>query len=357
MPGICAAFPYDNTLMTGECQLMANVIYQHGFYNEAVKNDYLLQFQAGTSRTFSRLFKASQALEAEIGQDLYAFDEEQLRRLLHALAPAKRHASRQNGSTLTNYLDWAIQCNLRRTNNPLHNVAPDWYDQFVDGSYKQYFTEDELETIMAGCRNAQDAVLVRLLMEGVGGDGNSELLNLTVHDILLPTNELMLRSADGSIRKLTVSKACIDLCLRAHAQTTYLRRNGQVSKRAKVTSANLVTNEYIVRSSMTQTGHLQHAQKNIVHRRMSVLAELFGLPGLVPKNIAYSGMLILARNLLERDGKLEKPQYDTICEVFNVSQSKIEGRTGYHYYRLKNEFLHRDKVIDLYGNTITKRME
>ncbi|WP_135546939.1 phage lytic cycle repressor MrpR family protein [Paenibacillus cymbidii] len=336
---------------------MANVIYQHGFYNETVKNDYLLSFQPATSRTFSRLFKASQALEAEIGKDLYDFDEEQLCRLLRSLAPAKRNASRQNGSTLANYLDWALQRNLRRTNNPLHHVAPAWYDQFVDGSRKQYFTEDELETIVAGCRNAQDAVLIKLLMEGVGGDGNSELLNLTIHDIHPSTNELTLRSADGCTRKLTVSKACIALCLRAHAQSTYLRRNGQVSKRAKVTTANLVVNDFIIRSSVTQTGHLQHAQKNIVHRRMSVLAELFGFPGLIPKNIAYSGMLILARDLLERDGKLEKPQYDTICEVFNVSQSHAEGKAGYQYYRLKNEFLHRDKVIELYGDVITKRME
>jgi len=335
---------------------MANVIYQHGFYNETVKNDYLFLFHSATSRTFSRLFKASQALEAEIGQDLYDFDEEQLRRLLRALAPAKRHASRQNGSTLTNYLDWAMQRNLRLTANPLHNVSPDWYDQFVDDSHKQYFTEDELETIVAGCRNAQDAVLIKLLMEGVGGDGNSELLNLAIHDIHPPTNELTLRSADGSVRKMSVSKACIELCLRAHAQSTYLRRNGQVSKRAKVTTANLVVNDYIVRSSVTQTGHLQHAQKNIVHRRMSVLAELFGFPGLIPKNIAYSGMLILARNLLERDGKLEKPQYDTICEVFNVSQSQIKGKYGYKHYRLKNEFLHRDKIIELYGDVTTKRM-
>lgn len=70
-------------------------------------------------------------------------------------------------------------------------------------------------------------------------------------------------------------------------------------------------------------------------RRLSVLSELYDMPYLRAKNITRSGMLWVAKQILDRDGILEKPQYIEIVDKFNISFVTIGKTTMRSWVPLK----------------------
>lgn len=321
---------------------MSNILYKDDLFNEEIKEEYLKAYSGETKRTLSRLFKASSKTEELLKKDLYDFKLEEIKKLMFYLAPTKLNSSRHIGHTLAHYIDWAIERGLRKTLNPLRHLENEWYEQFVD--FSEYFTEEQLIKILSRCENAQDRVIIRLLMEGVGGEGHAELLNLTINDIDNKRNILRLRSENG-LRELTVSKDCIEECYRAYRESEYQKSNGMAFG-AKVLHTKLTESDYIIRVSRTNTADLERADKHVIYRRLSVLSKVLNEPHLNAKQITYSGMLILARDLYLSRGKLEKDEYNVICETFGVT-TKISNEE-YNYYRLKREFLNLEKLKELY---------
>lgn len=323
---------------------MSNVIYENEFYNKNIKEEYLKK--SNFSPSIARIFKASAALEEFYEKDLFDFNKDEIKRLLFVLSPSKFIASYHNGMNISGYIDWAIEKTYRKMINPLHIESREFYRQFVAPA-KIYFTEDELEYIMKKCRNAQDAVIIRLRMEGVGGEANSELLNLKISDVDQKNNKLNLTNKNGVNRVLRVSEECIKLCIAAFEQKTYLKKNGAYKKQTKATTTNLVDNEYIIRSSITKTESFEDAEKFIIHRRLSVLSKYFNEPNLTPLNISYSGMLMMARDLYKEKKRLDNQDVDLILDTFGI-RNENDNESGSKYYRLRNEFLNEDKVRELY---------
>lgn len=326
---------------------MSNFIYDEELYNRDVKQLFLDEYKANTQKTLLRLFKVSQASERDRQQDLYDFNREQVRKLLYMLKPTKFNASKQNGALISMYMDWAIEQGYRKSINPLDGISKDWYNQFVDTNKVQYFTEDRLNEMIRSCENTQDAVIVRLLMEGAGGEANEELLNLRKQDIDFTTNMLMLRDLKRrEERILRVSDRCIDLCGKALAASTYEKKNGISSPNTKSPTVHLVENEFVIRSSVTNTENVAKADKNIIHRRMAVLSQFFNEPYFTPLNIRYSGMLMMARDLVVRYGELGPAELNKIAERFHVSRADSTG--DQNMYRLKEEFLNITKLNEMY---------
>lgn len=322
---------------------MSNIIYEHKLFNKETKEEYLSELT--TKSPIERIFKVSASLEEFYQKDLYNFNREELRRLFFLLNPLRFNAIRNYANNISSYIDWAIAKGLRKSINPLLSIDKEWYEQFVSKA-KKYFTEEELEYFISKCRNAQDAVIIRLRMEGVGGSGNSELLNLKIGDVDEKKNTLKLTDKDGQVRFLKVSDKCISLCLAAHRQTTYLKKNGAYKKESKSTITNLVENDYILRSSITKTENFQEAEKFLVHRRLKVLADYFEEPYLSPTNISFSGMLMMAKKFFDAKGKLEKSDYIAILETFGYRNTDHKGVQN--YYRLREDFLNEETLKKLY---------
>jgi integrase len=323
---------------------VSNIVYQNDVYNSDVKNQYISEIKSSSS--IFRIFKAAAPLEEFFGKDLYNFNREELRSLFFVLNPSKINASYQNGALVSGYLEWAIQHGYRKAINPLLSVDREYYKQFVNAG-KIYFTEEELENFISKCKNAQDAVIIRLKMEGVGGVANSELINLKIGDVNEEKRELRLMNHEGEIRYLTVSDKCISLCLAAQRQQTYLKKNGAYKKETKATTTKLVENDYILRSSITRTESYQEAEKHLIHRRLKVLSDFFNEPYLTSTNIMYSGMLIMARDIYKETGKLDVVNCSAILTKFGFDDVGEGGELA--YYRFKKEFLNVEKVKELYG--------
>jgi hypothetical protein len=322
-------------------------------YNPDIKLEYLKEFDNEQSRTtIAYLFFKSKEIEEIYEKDLYEFDIEEIKNVLHNTNPLNRMAAKTNGSILSNYISWAISKGLKRSNlNPLVDKSVEWYEQFVDKSKKIFITRDELKEIEKDLINAQDAVIPYLIFEGVLGTGASELINLKQSDIG-ENNVLYLEDDKYGKRETTVSEDCMRLIRQAIKETEYHKSNGKSQSRNPI--LNLVENEYVIRSAQTNTEHVtKRADKHLIYRRIATISEFFELPYLNAKNIQKSGMIYMAKELYLRDGKLDKEQYNEIAKKFGVRKQNING---YEYYNMSllKEFINAENIKKLYGIDIEK---
>src|SRR5690606_31986948 len=156
---------------------------------------------------------------------------------------------------------------------------------------QQYFTEEELNEIVDGCTNAQDAVIVQALLEGIKGEANEELLNIRRNDIDFDNGQIRLSDEINKRQRIfDASEKLMRLCRQALNETEYEKSNGEVNPGVKSPVTRLTDNEFLIKSSLTNTKNMQKAEKFIIHRRLDMLSKFFNKPNLTPSNIHYSGM-------------------------------------------------------------------
>lgn len=321
---------------------MANVIYDNELYNEEIKNAYLDTLGSGTRRILERIFKISCPVEKELGKDLYAFGRDDLKRLFYLYLPSTPNASKGNVLYVQKYIEWAIDEGYKKGLNPLDSVNSAWKEQFVVKPEKRFWTDNEIDKMLDPNKlvNAQDRIIIALLFEGVKGQENAEITKLRRKDVDFNTGELTLTDEDGSQRKIKVSDKCLLTIKKAIEEDDYIKKNGNPSEDIRSEKADLIDNDYVVRSAHTRTINFEDADKNIVYRRLKIVANEFGEVNLTPTNIYYSGMLLMAKALLLERGALSKNEYEEIAERFNVSQAVIQ--------RLKTDFLNEKTIKEMY---------
>ncbi|NEN84480.1 hypothetical protein [Paenibacillus elgii] len=317
------------------------------FYNESVKSKFLMRYGVGSQKIFARIFRFSQSLEEEYGTDMSNFTLEQVEAVLKKLKPATEASSRNSTSCIFTYINWAIEEGLSSLPvNPLSNKPLDWCRSFIVPITE--LSESKFNSLERNCVNAQDAVILRLIFEGVKGDGCAELLQLSIHDVDFERGVLTLTNQDQSIRYLEVSQQALYLIKLAARETLYQKKNGSFSGTTKNPHTRLVENEYVIRSSITRNENVHAADKFLIYRRLSMLSEVFQLPKLNVNMIERSGMMKMAKDLLEAEGKLEREQYFKIAERFNIAKRINNGIEEYNYYPLRS-FLNEKAVRELYN--------
>jgi len=317
-------------------------------YNPEIKMDYLNTFDNEQSKiTIAYILYKAKDSEEIYKKDLYEFDIEEIKNVLHNTNPLNRMIAKTNGLMISNYISWAIEKGLKKSNlNPLADKSVEWYEQFVDKSKKIFITRDELKEIEKDLVNAQDAVIPYLIFEGVLGTGASELINLKQSDIE-ENNVLYLEDDKYGKREITVSEDCMRLIRQAIKETEYHKANGKSQSKNQILK--LVNNEYVIRSAQTNTEAItKRADKHLVYRRIATISEFFELPYLNAKNIQKSGMIYMAKELYLRDGKLGKEQLYEVAERFGVRKQKINGYEFYNTTLLK-EFINAENIKSLYG--------
>lgn len=321
---------------------MSNIIYPNEIYNLETKKEFMAEYDEETQSNLNRMFKISSLKEFELKRDLHDFNREQIRALMFMFRPTTEYASRQNVSWVSKYIDWAIEEGYGSGINPLTGISREWKDQFVNKMLKKYWTKEEIDKILVKCANAQDAVIITLLWNGVGGKGHSEIVNLKKRDVDFTSNKLILTDDKGNTRTIEVDETCTDYCYKALNELVYEKSNGNTDPDNRATEGTLIDNSYIVRSVNTNTIHTQEAEKNIVYRRLSNIATDLGEVNFTPRNIAYSAMLYQFKLLYEQHGKVDKEGYAKICERFNITSEQS-------LYRLKSEFLDEETMKEVYG--------
>jgi integrase len=327
-------------------------MYDMDFYNEYQKQRYLKSVTENEFPFHERLLRRASISENVYNKDLYDFNLPEIERFLKYLKPTKLSTSRNNAYIVNNYITWANAQKLRQTNiNPLSGIMDDeFFNKFVDEAKKTLFTEDEIDYIISKTVNFQDKVILRLIFEGVTGDGVEELLNLREKNIDYENNRLLLTDKDKSTRIITVSDKCMALIRGALNETEYLSKNGDTND-SKAKSVKLVKSDYVLKTGMVgknRDGEVK-ADRYLVFRRLTTLREFFDEPYLNVTNIRDSGMLKMAADLYYERGKLDKEEYEVIWKQFNLGKIVLNGEQTINYFPYKKQFLNVETIEKLYG--------
>lgn len=295
------------------------------FYNTPDKEEFLnTHIPKSTKESYGRVLEKAKSLEDEFEKDLYDFNIRELKSLFGDLEPLTPHASRTSARIVSSYINWAIDMKKKINQiNPLKNISVKWYDQFVKDQDKIYISESELVYIEEYCNNAQDAVIFRLLFEGVQGEGCAELSNLHKKYIDFSNNIIRIFDKDDTEgRILSVSHKTIRLIERALKQKRYLKRNGEMEGETDLLDdeVDLAQNDYVLRNSITRRKkYLQGVDKHTIYRRITTIRDLSGFPYLTVKNIVKSGAIKMGRDLYIEYGELGADQLQKIADRFNMN--------------------------------------
>lgn len=331
---------------------MSNAFLDHDMYNKDLKDKFLSRFSEKAQNTYKRIFFYSAPIEEMHRMDLYEFNLNQIGELLMSLNPSSIASVRNSVSVIKAYIDFAI---IHRSNNlnPLDVIdVTEWGKQFVDNTKKMLYTKDEIDEIVARLKNAQDAVIPVLLFEGAGGKEVSELRNLKPSDIDYENRTLKLIDDNNRERELVVSEQCINLVREAERQTEYIKKNGDMPPTARTSGqSELIETGYVIKPTKTRVKKLDQVNPHVIFGRLSTISEFFNLPKFTVKNIQRSGMIYMAKLILERDGHFgDNEQYVEICERFGINKVMVGGYEAYNFFGLR-ENINTDIINDLYGES------
>ena len=318
-------------------------------YNNEIKEEYLNSFKNESTRhVYKNIFVKTLEIEKQEGKDLYAFNLEELKDVLYTLNCTTSSSIRTYGTGLTSYLTWAINKGLRGNINPLLMFPNNWFENFVDRSKKLYFSESEINNIVDNLVNFQDAAIIQMLFEGVSGHELSELLNLKKNDVK-EGNILILRDQD-KVRELKVSDKCIRLIDSAIREKIYRAKNG--TAQGKKTEYTLTESQFVLRQNVIKNNIEGRADRHLIYRRLTTVSEFFNYKHLNAKNISRSGMIKTAKDLYERDGKLDKEQIDEIVEKFNLNMIKGYNNTVSPNYHQISQYVNKENIEALYPSEV-----
>ncbi|MGF9908763.1 hypothetical protein [Brevibacillus porteri] len=321
-------------------------------YNKKLKEEFVSRYPESAHNVYRRIFYYSAAAEKMYGIDLYEFNLNQISEVLFSINASSLASVKSTVSIVRAYIDWAIH--YRSNNiNPLDIVDSHWEKQFVDSTKKLFFSKNEIDEIISKCKNTQDAVIIALLFDGAGGKVVSELRNLRPRDVNYDEKSITLTNEKGEQRLVKVEDQTIQLVREASSQQEYYKRNGHVSPNARNTkeTSELIDTGYVIKPAKTKVVHVEQVNTHVIYTRLSGISDedSLNIPNFTVKNIQRSGMVYMAKQILDRDGKFEdREQYFEICKRFRINKINNNGYETYNWFPIK-QFVNMDMIHQLYG--------
>lgn len=296
---------------------MTSVVVDNEFlFENEMKNDFLSTLKDDTAVTYRRILKLIQDNEKDLNKGISSFNKEEMKKVLSDFKANNINTLATYNSSLSRYLEFCLNRDFID-----HNVSKEFSMKELNNyiSSETYLSEKRLRRIEDQLANYQDAVVLRLIFEGVSGRGFSELLNLRRQDINYDTNTLHLRNeVKASVfvsRDIVVSDRAIEIINGAINQKKYYKLNGTSSR--GVTS--LYDTEYVVRSSTTTKEQIgTKASLTVMHHRIKIVEDYFGFERLKAKLIQRSGMLNYALNTVEDTQNITLDDVRRVAIRFNI---------------------------------------
>lgn len=299
-------------------------------FNPEMKNAFLNTIDnEGTVKNYNRIFGITAKFEEALGKDLNQFSLEELEKILYSFEAQTRNTVETYGRIISSYLNWCVQHGFSKE-NPLSELKADDFDKYVVNR-ETYLTEKQLRRIEDQCANYQDAVILRLLFEGVGGKTFSEISNLKKSDVDFENNTLHLINSlkvdDKNFptkfteRIIKVSDRTMHLIQGAIDQKTYIKRNGMMSDAADNVRqyTDLIDNEYVIRPSITKIEYPNSpADKFVIYRRIQTIGDTLGIEKLTPSYIQRCGMIYMLNELVGDGDKVTLDDLKIIADRFNI---------------------------------------
>lgn len=318
----------------------------NSLFNKRDKIKFLNGVKEGTRQSYERIFKFTSQFESALNKDINLFTKNELETVLRKFEASNRNTIESYARIISSYLNWSVKNNLTPV-NLLSDFKPDDFEKYLKNN-EEYITEKKLRRYEDQCENYQDAVILRLLFSGVGGKQMSEIRNLKKSHIDFDKMEIKLieslKEENGipvkfTERYLKVDRRTLDLIEGAINQKTYSKRNGMMEEINNIRPfTDLVNNEYVIRSSITKTDHINTpVDKFVIYRRIATISETLGID-IKAKFIQRSGMIFQASKLIQ-DDNISLDDLKIIANQFNIKS----------YHNLKG-FISIDSIRRIYSD-------
>lgn len=308
---------------------------KEGYLKEMIENETLSET---SSDGYRRIFRQTYKMESleEVNKDLFNFELEELENLLRKFNANNRNTIQSYARIISSYLNWAVDKGYTKK-NLLADFRPDDFEKYLENE-EEYFTHKTLLSYEEDCKNAQDAVILRLLFNGFGGKQMSELRNLKMTDVdkenmlVRLVNTLKEDKETGLPLEFTerwekIDEYTLELIEDAFEEQTYLKKNGKINTDNSNNSSgrireytDLVSNDYVIRASITKTEDVNKpVDRYVIYRRIQMLSDYYGMKEkLNSKYIQRSGMIYYANQLI-MDDELSLNSLKMVAKRFNLS--------------------------------------
>lgn len=299
--------------------MLAKPMAKRMVFNSDIKEDFLNSYDdEGTRRNYLRIFTKTEPLESKLNKDLYEFDNEEMDKLLKSFDSRNRATLESYARYISSYLKWSVAQGYAVV-NILEDLRPNDFLQFIIREEK-YITPKYLNRLENLMENYQDAVISRLIFEGVGGRGFSEILNLKESDVDFDKNILTLTEdtpKGQNIRKLKVETHTIELIRGALNQRRYLKRNGNGVGRGSFLE--LRDNGYVVKTAVTNAETNEATGIDTLYRRLRTIEKELGLDSFKAKFIQRSGVINMASKLLKDYSDIDTKTLEKIAKRYKIN--------------------------------------
>lgn len=273
----------------------------HVLFNERLKKHFLEAFPSSTAKSYERIFKLTRPYEVKRNKDLNEMNQDELEQVLFMFKAENLNTIEAYARVISSYLNWSVENNYSRINH-LAFFKPEDFSQFMQE--EEYINNKNMLRIESLIQNYQDAVIPRLIFEGVSGKSFSELTNLKNEDVDFKNNILHLTETidDTHVikRTLQVSTHAMEMIKGAMKQDIYYKKNGESQGRGAF--LRLADSEYVLRGAVTNN-RLPDNRMDFsgIHRKLRMLENSLGLPAFTAKFIQRSGVIQAVSDMMEGD--------------------------------------------------------
>ncbi|WP_182104090.1 phage lytic cycle repressor MrpR family protein [Niallia taxi] len=296
-------------------------------FNSADKEAFMEYkgYSKETKRVTRILFGKIAKIEREKNQDIYELDRQSIELVFKELRASTIRSLQSSISTIDQYINYAIQNG--KINTDKDNVASFYSKKvdiakFLDMSAEDniILTQSDIYALGGYAENAQDGVILNLLFDGISHKRKFvELRNIRIQDVnedTLTINIPQLVDEDtGELlpsRTVPISKETLRMINAAMKEKKYASVTGKTSRSYKIAES-----EYILRGLRN---NFQIKWENVPQRIIRI-ADLEGYPYLNATNIAYSGQVHYARELMQNYGQSIDEACRNIMKRFNISNN------------------------------------
>ncbi|UQZ76190.1 hypothetical protein C2I17_17400 [Niallia circulans] len=296
-------------------------------YNQEFKEEFLdyKGYSEDTKRVTRILFGKIAKIEREKNQDIYEFDRQSIELVFKELKASTIRSLQSSISTIDQYINYAIQngkINTDKDNVASYYSKKESIAKFLDTSAEDnmILTQGDIYALGGYAENAQDGVILYLLFDGISHKRKFvELRNIRIQDVnedALTINIPQLVDEDtGEIlpsRTVPISKETLRMIDAAMKEKKYASVTGKTSRSYKIAES-----DYILRGLRN---NFQIKWENVPQRIIRI-ADLEGYPYLNATNIAYSGQVHYARELMQNHGQSIDDACRNIMKRFNISDN------------------------------------
>jgi integrase len=323
---------------------------ENKLYNPEIKEKYLSKFESEetqTQNTIRHILRKAYIMEESRQRDLYDFNIEEVGNVIkNYVNPRNKTVAKSTIRFISSYISYCCDIGLRENGiNPLDEMTKDeeWVSSLVDMTKKIHYSDDEFLNLVRQLENEQDKAMLTLMFEGIIGQSFSQLTVIKYDDIDWKNNKVYVEERNESIE---VNKDCIEFIELAFKETSYKTYN---EKENRYSERDLLPSTYLFKNLKTpRANEGDPVKQNVLYSRLTQIRNEFHLDYLTPNSIKQSGMLKMAAELFDENGKLEYGEFEKIGDKYGLS--KIFSNEYYYYNTtMMKQFISSENLKELYN--------